>query len=130
MSGLSLIHILAHVTWFFETFVLERFEPGFKPHHPAFRVLFNSYYNGVGEQHPRPQRGLVTRPGLAEVRAYRAAVDERVLDLLARDALPDLAALSRQAAAVIRGASLGSFFQDFNLVPVLTVCLLYTSRCV
>ena len=84
---------LAHVTWFFETFVLERFEPGFKPHHPAFRVLFNSYYNGVGEQHPRPQRGLVTRPGLAEVRAYRAAVDERVLDLLARDALPDLAAL-------------------------------------
>ena len=53
---------LAHVTWFFETFVLERFEPGFKPHHPAFRVLFNSYYNGVGEQHPRPQRGLVTRP--------------------------------------------------------------------
>jgi ergothioneine biosynthesis protein EgtB len=73
---------LAHVTWFFETFVLERFEPGFKPHHPAFRVLFNSYYNGVGEQHPRAQRGLVTRPSLAEVRAWRAAVDERVAALL------------------------------------------------
>jgi len=73
---------LAHVTWFFETFVLERFEPGFKPHHPAFRVLFNSYYNGVGEQHPRAERGLVTRPSLAEVRAWRAAVDERVAALL------------------------------------------------
>ena len=73
---------LAHVTWFFETFVLERFEPGFKPHHPAYRVLFNSYYNGVGEQHPRAQRGLVTRPSLAEVRAWRTAVDGRVATLL------------------------------------------------
>ena len=73
---------LAHTTWFFETFVLERFEPGFAPHHPAFRVLFNSYYQGVGEQHPRPQRGLVTRPSLDEVRAYRHAVDERVGVLL------------------------------------------------
>ena len=66
---------LAHVTWFFETMVLERFEPGFEPHDPAYRVLFNSYYNGIGEQHPRPQRGLVTRPGMAEVRAWRAAKD-------------------------------------------------------
>jgi len=82
---------LAHVTWFFETFVLERFEPGFRPHHPAFRVLFNSYYHGVGEQHPRSQRGLVTRPGLAEVMAYRAAVDERVSALLGRGDLPSAA---------------------------------------
>ena len=74
---------LAHITWFFETFVLERFERGFAPFHPAFRVLFNSYYNGVGGQHPRPQRGLVTRPGLAEVKAYRAAVDARMQALLA-----------------------------------------------
>ena len=47
---------LAHTTWFFETFVLERFERGFAPFHPAFRVLFNSYYEGVGDKHPRPQR--------------------------------------------------------------------------
>jgi ergothioneine biosynthesis protein EgtB len=73
---------LAHVTWFFEVFVLERFEAGFKPHNPAFRVLFNSYYNGVGDQHPRPQRGLLTRPSMAEVLAWRAAVNERVLRLL------------------------------------------------
>ena len=73
---------LAHVTWFFETFVLERFEAGFAPFHPAFRVLYNSYYEGVGARHPRPERGLVTRPSLAEVRAYRADVDARVARLL------------------------------------------------
>ncbi len=73
---------LAHVTWFFETFVLERFEPGFVADEPAFRILFNSYYHGVGEQHPRAQRGLVTRPDLDRVIAYRAAVDERIDTLL------------------------------------------------
>ncbi|MBL8319425.1 MAG: ergothioneine biosynthesis protein EgtB [Burkholderiaceae bacterium] len=73
---------LAHVTWFFETMVLERHERAFKPHHPHFRVLYNSYYQQVGAQHPRPQRGLVSRPSLAEVMAYRAAVDDRVLALL------------------------------------------------
>jgi ergothioneine biosynthesis protein EgtB len=82
---------LAHVTWFFETFLLEPFEPAFRPHHPAYRMLFNSYYQGVGEQHPRPQRGLVTRPALAEVLAWRAQVDERVLALLGAGAAPALA---------------------------------------
>ena len=73
---------LAHVTWFFETFVLERFEAGFRPFDPSFRVLFNSYYHAIGERHPRPERGLVTRPDLAQVRRYRANVDERVHALL------------------------------------------------
>lgn len=73
---------LAHTTWFFETFVLSAYEPGFAPFHPAFRVLFNSYYQGVGQQHPRPQRGLLTRPALPEVLAYRADVDARVTRLL------------------------------------------------
>jgi ergothioneine biosynthesis protein EgtB len=73
---------LAHTTWFFETFVLATYEPGFAPFHPAFRVLFNSYYQGVGRQHPRAQRGLLTRPALHEVLAYRADVDARVLRLL------------------------------------------------
>ncbi len=83
---------LAHVTWFLETFVLERFEPGFAPFHPAYRVLYNSYYEGVGARHPRPERGLVTRPSLAEVRAWRADVDARIAALL-RDPPPDAAAL-------------------------------------
>jgi ergothioneine biosynthesis protein EgtB len=80
---------LAHTTWFFETFILERYEPGFQPFHPAFRVLFNSYYNGVGDKHPRPQRGLLTRPSMAEVRAYRANVDQRIAALAARLAATD-----------------------------------------
>lgn len=75
---------LAHVTWFFETFVLEPFEPGFKPFNPAFRVLYNSYYNGVGEQFARPHRGLVTRPDLAEVWRWREQVDERIARLIGR----------------------------------------------
>lgn len=75
---------LAHVTWFFETFILERFEADFRPFDPNYRVLFNSYYQGVGDQHPRPQRGLITRPGLAEVRRYRAQVDGRMARLFDR----------------------------------------------
>ncbi|PWF49365.1 ergothioneine biosynthesis protein EgtB [Massilia glaciei] len=74
---------LAHTTWFFETFVLERFEDNFAPFHEAFRFLFNSYYNGVGARHPRAQRGLLTRPPMPQVRAYRSAVDARIIALLA-----------------------------------------------
>ena len=85
---------LAHITWFFETFVLERFEAGFKPFDPTFRVRFNSYYQGVGEQYPRAQRGLMMRPTLAEVKRYRADVDARIQRLLAAPRLdPELASL-------------------------------------
>lgn len=80
---------LAHTTWFFETFILEAAEPHFQPFHPAFRVLFNSYYNSVGDKHPRPQRGLLTRPSLEEVRRYRANVDARIRQLLTSEALPE-----------------------------------------
>ena len=65
---------LAHTTWFFETFILERMEAEFVPFHPAFRVLFNSYYNGVGDKHPRAQRGLLTRPAMDQVQIGRAHV--------------------------------------------------------
>ena len=75
---------LAHLTWFFETFVLEKFERGFKPFDASFRVLFNSYYNGVGVKYPRPRRGLISHPSLAQVLDYRAQVNERVLDVLAK----------------------------------------------
>ncbi|MEE3332111.1 MAG: ergothioneine biosynthesis protein EgtB [Myxococcota bacterium] len=72
---------LAHTSWFFETFVLEPQEPDFEPFAPSFRVLFNSYYNSVGDQYPRSDRGLISRPGLDEVRRYREAIDQRVLTL-------------------------------------------------
>ena len=75
---------LAHISWFFETFVLERYEPGFQPFDGSFRVLFNSYYNGVGDKYPRPRRGLISRPSLQEVLAYRMQVNERVLEVISR----------------------------------------------
>jgi ergothioneine biosynthesis protein EgtB len=78
---------LAHTTWFFETFILER-RPGYRCFDPAFRVLFNSYYNAVGDKHPRPERGLLSRPGLEDVLAYRHHVDEAMLALLAEKRLP------------------------------------------
>ena len=85
---------LAHTTWFFETFVLERHDPTRAPFDPAYRYLFNSYYNAVGDRHPRPERGLLTRPPLEQVLAYRAHVEGEVLELLERDALaPELRAL-------------------------------------
>ncbi|HWB12958.1 MAG TPA: ergothioneine biosynthesis protein EgtB [Pirellulales bacterium] len=74
---------LAHTSWFFETFALAGWEPDHRPFSADYRFLFNSYYNGVGEQFPRSRRGLVTRPTVAEVFRYRHAVDERMLRLLA-----------------------------------------------
>ena len=85
---------LGHTTWFFETFVLAGHDPARKPFNPAFRVLFNSYYNAVGAKHPRPERGLLTRPSLDEVLEYRARIDEEMADALAGGRLaPGLQAL-------------------------------------
>lgn len=73
---------LAHTTWFFETFVLKAYAPGFKAFKPGYEFLFNSYYNAVGEQYARAERGLISRPGLDEVLAYRESVDAAVVDFL------------------------------------------------
>jgi ergothioneine biosynthesis protein EgtB len=73
---------LAHTTWFFETFPLARWEPGFRSYSSDYQVLFNSYYNGVGEQFPRARRGLLSRPTVAEVFEYRKNVDERMTRLM------------------------------------------------
>ena len=74
---------LAHTTWFFETFVLAPHQPGYRPFDASYRYLFNSYYNAIGERHPRPERGMLSRPSLEEVLAYRDHVDNAMLDLLA-----------------------------------------------
>lgn len=91
---------LAHTTWFFETFVLADCQPSsgadatYSPFDPAYAVLFNSYYNSIGEQYSRPHRGLLTRPSLAEVMEYRAHVDELMTRHLA-------AGLSSELEAVV-----------------------------
>jgi ergothioneine biosynthesis protein EgtB len=72
----------AHVTWFFETFLLKEHLPGYIDHHPQYGFLFNSYYEQVGERHPRPHRGLLSRPTVDEIAAYRAHVDAAMVDLL------------------------------------------------
>src|SRR5215470_403630 len=76
---------LAHTSWFFETFVLEPHLKRYRSYQQAFRTLFNSYYNAVGEKHPRPERGLLSRPSYAEVLAYRTHVDAAMAEFLAQD---------------------------------------------
>ena len=79
---------LAHTTWFFETFVLEKHASPHEPFHPEFRYLFNSYYNALGEPFSRAQRGMLSRPGLDEILHYRAHVDTRLRGLLEGRPLP------------------------------------------
>jgi ergothioneine biosynthesis protein EgtB len=78
----------AHVTWFFEEFVL-RTDPGYTVYDETFRYLFNSYYEAVGARHPRPDRGLVTRPGVEEVTRYREYVDQELVSALREGRLDD-----------------------------------------
>jgi ergothioneine biosynthesis protein EgtB len=92
---------LAHTTWFFETFVLAPHAPGYRPYRDGWDFLFNSYYEAVGARHPRPERGLISRPTVAEVYAYRAAIGEQLAALLAggageRGAVLDLIELGIQ----------------------------------
>ncbi len=73
---------LAHTTWFFETFILRPFVPSYRVFDPAYEYLFNSYYEAVGPRHPRPQRGLITRPGVEEIGAYRRHVSQAMAEFL------------------------------------------------
>ena len=75
---------LAHITWFFETFILQRELMGYESHNPLFEILFNSYYQGVGLPYPRHRRGNLSRPTLEEVFEYRRAVDTEMCEFLSR----------------------------------------------
>lgn len=75
---------LAHTTWFFETFLLKAYVPGYRPFHADFEYLFNSYYDGIGEQFPRPERGRLSRPAVSVVLDYRDHVDAAMHGLLGR----------------------------------------------
>ncbi|MHB8431461.1 MAG: ergothioneine biosynthesis protein EgtB [Acidimicrobiales bacterium] len=79
----------AHTTWFFETFLLDPGPADYRVYDPGYGYLFNSYYEGVGARHPRPNRGLVTRPGIEEIADYRRHVDEAMTTLLERATDPE-----------------------------------------
>jgi ergothioneine biosynthesis protein EgtB len=78
----------AHTTWFFETFLLRPNVTGYRVFDDAFAYLFNSYYEGVGPQHARAERGLLSRPGAEEIGAYRAHVDQAMASLLSSELAP------------------------------------------
>jgi ergothioneine biosynthesis protein EgtB len=80
----------AHTSWFFEEFILSE-NAGYRAFDPAYRFLFNSYYETVGPRQPRPERGLITRPGIADIRRYRAHVDAAMAALLDSDRLSERA---------------------------------------
>jgi len=85
---------LAHTSWFFETFVLRPAIPSYRPLSASYHQLFNSYYRSVGTPYPRPQRGLLSRPSLEEVVAYRRHIDACMTDLLAAPVLGECELLS------------------------------------
>ena len=76
---------LAHTTWFFETFLLRPHARGYRVFDPAYEYLFNSYYEAVGPRHPRPQRGMITRPGVEEILTYRRHVTRAMVELIEQD---------------------------------------------
>ena len=106
---------LAHTSWFFETFVLLPHAPGYRPFRPEFRYLFNSYYNAVGDRLARPNRGLLSRPAMDEILAYRAAIDERMADLLTT---LDPPALDRLAPVVTLGLHHEQQHQELILTDI------------
>ena len=73
---------LAHTTWFFETFILKKFVPGYRAEIPEYAYLFNSYYNAAGDMHRRDLRGLISRPTVSQAQRYRASIDSHIDDLL------------------------------------------------
>ena len=85
---------LAHTNWFFETFILVNYLKGYKRFNEDFNYLYNSYYNGIGEQFPRAKRGLVTRPSSNEIDDYRVFVEQNMVKLLSDDNHPEAAQIA------------------------------------
>ena len=86
---------LAHTSWFFETFLLKPFQNNYVTFNPEYEVLFNSYYNSIGDQFPRPKRGLLSRPSVADILAYRQHIDEAMEGLITQNH-PDKSIISQR----------------------------------
>jgi ergothioneine biosynthesis protein EgtB len=91
---------LAHTTWFFETFILRKFVPGYCAEIPEYAYLFNSYYNAAGDMHRRDLRGLISRPTVSQAQRYRASIDSHIDDLLSN---PDEALLDEVEPILVLG---------------------------
>lgn len=107
---------LAHTTWFFETFILSVYDGGYVPYHPEFRRLFNSYYETVGDFWPRADRGLLSRPTVANIYEYRQHVDEALCRFIAQ-AKPDI--FVQVAERVVLGLNHEQQHQELLLTDVL-----------
>ena len=106
----------AHTTWFFEQFLLVPHVAGYKPFHPDFAFLFNSYYVSAGPRHTRHNRGVITRPGVAEIAAYRAHVDAALCSALAS---ADAALLRALAPLIEVGLNHEQQHQELMLTDIL-----------
>ncbi len=106
---------LAHVTWFFETFILREFMADYAVYHPKFAYLFNSYYEAAGPRHARPARGLLTRPSADEVIAYRRHVDRAMERLLSA---PPRNSANRIAELVTLGVNHEQQHQELLLMDI------------
>jgi ergothioneine biosynthesis protein EgtB len=105
---------LAHTTWFFETFLLSAYLPGYCQFHPTYSYLFNSYYEALGPRQPRPQRGLLTRPTINQVIDYRRYVDAHMATLL------EAHSFSAETAALVRlGLAHEEQHQELLLMDIL-----------
>ena len=89
---------LAHTTWFFETFILRDFVSGYRLYDERWPYLFNSYYEGEGDRHARPRRGMLSRPSLDEVRQWRTSVDHALQSALPKSASHSASVGSRAPA--------------------------------
>jgi ergothioneine biosynthesis protein EgtB len=78
----------AHATWFFETFILQTRQADYRPYNDAYAYIFNSYYESLGDRHPRSERGLISRPGIEEIGRYREYVDLAMATFMDRDLEP------------------------------------------
>jgi ergothioneine biosynthesis protein EgtB len=91
---------VAHTTWFFETFILKKFVPGYRAEIPEYAYLFNSYYNAAGDMHRRDLRGLISRPTVSQAQRYRASIDSHIDDLLSN---PDESLLDEMEPILVLG---------------------------
>jgi ergothioneine biosynthesis protein EgtB len=109
---------LAHTTWFFETFILCSYLKGYARFSETYNYLYNSYYNGIGEQYPRNQRGLISRPSLDEVLSYRIFVDKAIRELFNSIDHSDKASISELSGLLMLGLNHEQQHQELLLSDI------------